>query len=82
WEMIKSKEISHKDKKTALLKFDKALGLGLDKIKKKKTEISDEVKELIKQREEARKNKDWKKADELREKIKKSGLAIKDKPVK
>ncbi|MCK4892149.1 MAG: cysteine--tRNA ligase, partial [Candidatus Pacebacteria bacterium] len=81
WEMIKSKEISYDDKKNALLKFDKVLGLGLDKIKKKKTEISDEVKELIKQREEARKNKDWEKADRLRDKIKKRGLVIKDKPV-
>ena len=81
WEMIKSKEISYEDKKTALLKFDKVLGLGLDKITTKKIEISEEVKELIKQREEARKNKDWKKADELREEIKKRGLAVKDKSI-
>ena len=82
WEMIKSKEISYDDKKNALLKFDKVLGLRLDKIKEKKIEISDEVKELIKQREEARKNKDWEKADRLRDEIKKRGLAIEDKPVK
>ncbi|NOQ68280.1 cysteine--tRNA ligase [Patescibacteria group bacterium] len=82
WEMIKSKEISYDDKKKAMLKFDKVLGLGLDKIKKKKTEISDEVKELIKQREEARENKDWEKADKLREEIKERGLAVEDKPVK
>ena len=82
WEMIKSKEISYDGKKTALLKFDKVLGLELDKIKEKKIEIPDDVKKLIKQREEARKNKDWKKADELRDKIKKRGLAVKDKPVK
>ena len=81
WEMIKSKEISYEDKKTALLKFDKVLGLGLDKITTKKIEISEEVKELIKQREEARKNKDWKKADELREEIKKRGLVVEDKPI-
>jgi len=82
WEMIKSKEISYDDKKNALLKFDKVLGLELDKIKEKKIEISDEVKELIKQREEARKNKDWEKADRLRDEIKKRGLAVEDKPVK
>jgi cysteinyl-tRNA synthetase len=82
WEMIKSKEISYKNKKTALLKFDKVLGLDLDKIKKEEIEISDEVKELIEQREEARKNKDWKKADELRDEIKKRGLVVEDKPIK
>ena len=81
WEMIKSKELNYNDKKTALLKFDKVLGLGLDKITTKKIEISDEVKKLIKQREEARENKDWKKADELREKIKKRGLVVEDKPI-
>jgi cysteinyl-tRNA synthetase len=82
WKMIKSKEISYEDKKNALLKFDKVLGLDLDKIKKEEIKISDEVKELIKQREEARKNKDWEKADRLRDEIKKRGYTIKDKPVK
>jgi cysteinyl-tRNA synthetase len=82
WEMIKSKEINYEDKKTALLKFDKVLGLDLDKIKKEEIIISDDVKELIKQREEARKNKNWEKADELREEIKKRGLAVKDKSIK
>ena len=81
WEMIKSKELKDDDKKTALLKFDKALGLGLDKITTKEIKISNEVEKLIKQREEARKNKDWKKADELREEIKKRGLAVSDKSV-
>jgi len=81
WEMIKSKELNYDDKKTALLKFDKVLGLGLDKITTKEIKISEEVKELIKQREEARKNKDWKKADELRGEIKKRGLAVKDKSI-
>ena len=78
WEMIKSKEISYDDKKANLLKFDQVLGLGLDKVKKEKTEMPGKIKELIKQREEARKNKDWQKADELREEIKKEGYAIQD----
>ena len=81
WEMIKSKELNYNDKKTALLKFDKVLGLGLDKIKKEEIKISDDIKKLIKQREEARKNKDWKKADELRDEIKKRGLVIEDGPI-
>ena len=81
WEMIKSKELNYEDKKTALLKFDKVLGLGLDKITTKEIKISDEVKELIKEREEARKNKDWKRADELRDEIKKRGLAVEDSPI-
>lgn len=78
WEMIKSKELSYDDKKVSLLKFDQVLGLGLDKIKKEKTEMPEKIKELIKQREEARKNKDWQKADELRDEIKKEGYVVQD----
>ncbi len=81
WEMIKSKELNYDDKKTSLLKFDQVLGLGLDKVRKEKTKMPEKIKELIKQREEARKNKNWQKADELRDKIKKEGYAIQDTPV-
>ena len=82
WEMIRSKEISYDDKKTALLEFDKVLGLDLDKIKKEEIIIPDDIKELIKQREKARKNKDWELSDELRDKINKRGYATKDTPIK
>ena len=81
WEMIKSKELSYADKKASLLKFDQVLGLGLDKVKKKEIKMPEKIKDLIKQREEARKNKDWQKADELREEIKKEGYAVKDTPI-
>ncbi|MCK5413132.1 MAG: cysteine--tRNA ligase [Candidatus Pacebacteria bacterium] len=81
WEMIKSKDCKTEDKKATLLEFDKVFGLNLDKVKNEEIEIPDDIKELIKQREEARKNKDWKKADELRDEIKKRGLAVEDKSV-
>ncbi|MEA1936571.1 MAG: cysteine--tRNA ligase [Patescibacteria group bacterium] len=81
WEMIKSKELSYDNKKRNLLKFDQVLGLDLDKIKKEDVKISEKIKDLIKQREEARKNKDWQKADELRDEIKKGGYAVQDMPV-
>ena len=45
------------------------------------TEMPEKIKGLIKQREEARKNKDWQKADELRDEIKKEGYAVQDTPV-
>lgn len=51
----------------------------IDKITiKSNFEISEEVQELIKEREKARKNKDWKKSDELRDKIKEFGWQIDD----
>lgn len=76
WELIKDTEISNTDKKATLLDFDKVLGFGLDKIKE--DIIPDEIKDIANEREQARKNKDFKKSDELREKINSLGYEVKD----
>ena len=73
--MLKS-DISSEDKLKTILDFDKVLGLNLDKIKKEK--IPEIVYDLLKQREDARKNKDWKKSDELRDEIKALGFDVED----
>ncbi len=52
--------------------------LGLDLSKKKEVKIPKEVLDLVKVREKARQEKNWKKADELREKINKLGYSIDD----
>ena len=44
----------------------------------KEEELSEEASRLIKEREEARKNKDWKKADEIRNQLSKIGILIED----
>jgi cysteinyl-tRNA synthetase len=59
---------------TALAQLDQILGLGLDN----NPDITPEQKEVIAEREEARKNKDWQKADELRDRLKKQGIEIND----
>jgi cysteinyl-tRNA synthetase len=46
----------------------------------KKQEIPAEISKLAEQREEARKNKDWTKADEFRSKIESNGYRIDDTP--
>jgi len=74
------------DKKSAtkilmlLKKFDSVFGLNLleSAEKEDKLLIPENVMELIRQREIARKEKDWKKSDELREEIKKLGYQIED----
>jgi len=45
---------------------------------KKETEIPSSIKQMAKEREQARKKKDWKKADELRKKIKQMGFWVED----
>ncbi len=62
--------------KKALLKMDDVLGLGFKKIKAEK--ISEQIKKLLDEREQARKIKDWKRADEVRAEIEKSGYTVED----
>lgn len=77
WEVFKNENLSKEDKKATVLDFDKVLGLGFADLKEE--EIPKAVLELAKEREEARKNKDFKKSDELRDKIFKEGYEILDK---
>ncbi len=49
--------------------------LGIDLLKE---DISDNQKELIKRREQAREDKDWQEADELRNKLKEQGIEVRD----
>lgn len=76
WELLKDNSVSDQDKKATILDFDRVLGLGLNKIKKE--EIPEEIKNLASDREEARKQKDWAKSDELRIRINELGYEIKD----
>ena len=73
WEVAKNEK---KSKKIAelLLDFDKVLGLKIDK----KEDIPEEVLKLLDERNIARKEKDWKKSDELRDKIQEYGYRIED----
>ncbi len=77
-EMLKS-ELSPADKLATALDFDKVLGLDLKSATMmKKEEIPEEIKKLLSERETVRKNKDWKKSDELRNEISKLGYEVKD----
>jgi len=74
WELVRDEKAAGKFK--TIEKMDYVFGLDL--LKKEKIEVSNEVKKLAEEREKARKNKDWKRADEIREKIKKLGFYVDD----
>lgn len=59
-----------------MTKFDRVLGI-IGEVKKEE-KLSKEAEELIKKREEARKAKDWKTADEIRQQLKDMGIIIED----
>ena len=76
WELIKDPKLSDISKKATLLYFDRVLGFGLDKIKEDL--IPEEIEVIAKERLATRAMKNWKKSDELRDKINKLGYEIMD----
>lgn len=76
WDLLKDEKIVSADKKATILEFDKVLALGFKNLKEEK--IPSKITKLAKEREQARQNKDFKKSDELREKINSLGYEIKD----
>lgn len=77
WDMVHNKDAQVNKIKT-LLKMDKILGLNLNDYVGKPLEIPENVQKLVEEREKARFNKDFKKSDDLRDKIKKLGYEIND----
>jgi len=76
WELIKDEKVPDEDKKKTILDFDKVFGLKISEQKIK--EIPDDIKKMSREREEARKKEDWKRADEIRGEINKLGYEIED----
>jgi len=78
WDLIRDENVSSADRKATVFDFDRVLGLGFESLKEEN--IPEEILKLAKERLEARKNKDYKKSDELRAKINSLGYEVKDLP--
>ncbi|MDP2683790.1 MAG: cysteine--tRNA ligase [bacterium] len=75
WDLLKS-DYPDSAKKASILKFDKVFGLNLKWFKP--TKIPDEIKEITKQREQFRVDKNWTKSDIIRDELLKRGWQIED----
>ena len=84
WLMLKDTKLNSKDKLFVVYNFDRILGFNLKNLlipeKKIENEIDPEIKNLIDLRNTAREEKNWKKADELRDLIFSMGYTVKDSP--
>jgi cysteinyl-tRNA synthetase len=81
WEVVKS-DNSLGTKAATILKFDEVLGLSLidsGSLTQKAQEMPEEVKKLLKEREQLRKEKKYEEADKIREKIIEMGYKVEDK---
>ena len=74
WKFVRDEKANGKIK--TIEKMDSVFGLDL--LKKEVVNIPEEIKKLVLDREGARKNKDFKKSDELRDKIKSLGYKVDD----
>lgn len=90
-ELMSDENVSNKDKRVTILDMNRVLGIGFIESYKqmqtilkgetKKVEVKEApelVQELVREREEARKEEDWKTADALRAKIEKKGFEVSD----
>jgi len=80
WQVAKS-DLPAPDKLDLIMEFDQVLGLDLESTSAKASadkKVPEEVKELVKKREEARKAGNWEEADKRREEIKNKGYLVED----
>ena len=78
WEVIKYPKKSPKIAEL-LLKFDTVLGIKIDKEENnEEIEIPEDVLQLVEERKQARKEKNWAESDRLRDLIKEKGYEVKD----
>jgi cysteinyl-tRNA synthetase len=75
-DMIKDSELGSKEKLELIEKFDKVFGLDL--LKEEDVNVPKEIQELVDKREEARKKKDFKLADKIRDEISSKGFVLED----
>lgn len=78
WELLDDPDLSGADKLTTIKKFDTVLGIKVDE--QPEFCIPENIQKLAMERDEARKNKDWKKSDQLRDEIEKAGFIVNDTP--
>lgn len=78
--MLRSKNLNSKEKNILISHFDKILGLDISKFAAKTVKIPSKVINLLGQREEFRRNKQFIQADHLRQTIESLGYSIYDTP--
>lgn len=80
WDMLKDEDLNQDEKYFLALDFDRVFGFGLENLRSEINEevIPEDIQILIEKRKEAKKNKDFKSADEIRNSIREKGYDILD----
>jgi cysteinyl-tRNA synthetase len=78
WKVLDDKEFDSTKKLALLEKFCTVLGLGIKFMKEDTTALPANVAELVKKRNQARKNKDFKESDRVRDALVNLGYSVED----
>ncbi|MFW6361649.1 MAG: CysS/YqeB C-terminal domain-containing protein, partial [Spirochaetota bacterium] len=79
WTLVKDEAAPPADKLAVLFDMDRVLGLKLSEVEAEQA-IDAETEKLIREREEARANKDFARADQIRDELLEKGIELKDTP--
>ncbi|MDA3956849.1 cysteine--tRNA ligase [Oceanispirochaeta sp.] len=87
WSLLKNRGLTASEKLTLILDMDRILGLKLNEVSDEVAgeeemtgSLDEEINQLIQERQEARKNKDFSRSDEIRDQLLKQGIQIIDAP--
>jgi cysteinyl-tRNA synthetase len=78
WTLLRDSSVEPAPKLEAILAMDRILDLGLSAAQEKQVHLDEETRGLIKEREQARKKRDWKRADEIRAFLQSKGIILED----
>jgi cysteinyl-tRNA synthetase len=79
WGVVRDEKLRDIEKLNLIYDFNRVLGLDLDKVEEEKQDVPAHIMDMVNERIAAKKAKDFKRADELRGKVKELGWEILDK---
>ena len=80
WNVAKDTSITDRERLALLLEMDRVLGLRLDEAGQERDEIDEETRALVRERDEARRARDFKRADEIRDLLLGRDIILEDSP--
>ncbi|MGA2974469.1 MAG: cysteine--tRNA ligase [Spirochaetia bacterium] len=80
WTLLRDSAVAPAQKLGAAIRMDEILGMGLSEVREHEVLLDEETRALINSREQARKNRDFKKADEIRALLLSKGIEVQDSP--
>ncbi len=80
-EVVRNNKIAHEERHRLVLDFDRVLGLRLHMVEAKAPRsLNEDILALVRQRDEARASRNWKRSDEIRDELKAQGYEVRDTP--